>query len=267
MNKKIASYTVLVGSGKGGVGKSTVALNLAVALAKNKLRVTLLDADVYGPSIPIMTGLRRLSPTITYTHDEQTRIIPFQKFGISIISMGFFIEEAQAVTWRGPMLHGSLQKLVTEVEWGQPDILVIDLPPGTGDIPISLAQLLHIDGALVVTTPQEVAMLDAIKAINTFDILNIPLIGIIENMAGFTIPETQTTYHIFGQGKAQELAHRFNTILLGSIPLIPEIRKGSDEGIPAAFHQGDQNAGKYFKEIANHFLRLVQKEPIYDNNS
>jgi ATP-binding protein involved in chromosome partitioning len=174
--------------------------------------------------------------------------------------MGFFIEEARAVTWRGPMLHGSLQKLVTDIEWGYSDVLIVDLPPGTGDIPITLAQLIKVDGALVVTTPQEVAMLDAIKAINTFDLLQIPLIGVIENMAGFTVPETQMTYHIFGQGKALELAQRFNSRLLGSIPLIPEIRRGGDEGIPSAMHHGDNQCGKYFNEIADNLLGVV-----YDN--
>ena len=201
-----------------------------------------------------MTGLRRLTPSIIINNEGKEKILPFVKFGISIVSMGFFVEEARAVTWRGPMLHGSLQKLFTDIEWGYSDILIIDLPPGTGDVPITLAQLIKVDGAIVVTTPQEVAMLDAIKAINTFDILNIPLLGVIENMAGFTVPETQMTYHIFGQGKALELAQRFNTSLWGSIPLIPDIRRGSDEGIPSAFHQGDNQCGKYFDEIASNLL-------------
>jgi ATP-binding protein involved in chromosome partitioning len=257
---KLSKCTLFVGSGKGGVGKSTISLNLAVSLAKKGLNVALLDADIYGPSIPIMTGLRRLTPSTIITSENKTKVVPFTKFGISIISMGFFIEEAQAVTWRGPMLHGSLQKLITDVEWGYSDILIIDLPPGTGDVPITLSQLLDVDGALVVTTPQEVAMLDAIKAVNTFDILSIPLLGVIENMSGFTVPETQTTYHIFGQGKGKELAQRFNSHLLGSIPLIPDIRRGGDEGIPSAFHQGDNQSGKYFDEISDNLLGVV-----YDN--
>lgn len=241
---------LFIGSGKGGVGKSTVSANLAVALAQQGLNVGLLDADLYGPSIPIMFGLRRLSPRVVPDADGRERLIPFSKFGVKVISIGFFLEEARSVLWRGPMLHGALQKLLLEVEWGDLDLLLIDLPPGTGDIPISLSQLLKVDGALVVCTPQEVAMLDAIKAINAFDQLQIPLLGIVENMAGFTTPNNET-YHIFGEGKARELAERFQTPLLHSIPLIPSIGIGSDEGYPAACHQGGNAAGKHFHILAS----------------
>lgn len=172
------------------------------------------------------------------------------------MSIGFFIEEAQAVLWRGPMLHNALQKMIEDIEWGELDVLLIDLPPGTGDVPISLSKLLKIDGALVVCTPQEVAMLDAIKAINAFNLLDIPLLGVIENMAGFTVPGTEDTYDIFGKGKAAELASKFNTPLLGSIPLIPAIRRGGDEGYPASFHQGDNQAGLYYNAIAEN-LRCI----------
>ncbi len=251
MNKlKISKNTLLVGSGKGGVGKSTVAVNLAVALGRLGLNVGLLDADVYGPSIPIMMGLRQLSPRLHPQEDGRELIVPFSKFGIKVMSIGFFIEEARSVVWRGPMLHATLSKMITEVYWGDLDVMIIDLPPGTGDIPISLSQILHVDGALVVCTPQEVAMLDAIKAINAFHQLEIPLVGVIENMAGFTVPGTQDTYHIFGRGKAQELANRFETELLGSVPLIPAIRRGGDEGYPAAYHQADDNVGVYFRDLA-----------------
>lgn len=256
--------TYLIGSGKGGVGKSTVAVNLAVALAQKGLSVGLLDADIYGPSIPIMMGLRRLTPRIHIDSSGKEIIIPFTKFGVKVISIGFFLEEARSLMWRGPMLHSALQRMLNEVEWGALDILLIDLPPGTGDVPMSLAQLLKIDGALVVCTPQEVAMLDAIKAINTFDQLHIPLLGIIENMAGFTPPNSSETYPIFGEGKALELAEKFHTELLISIPLIPAIRRGSDEGYPAAFHQGDQQAGSYFCTLADELINLSfkQKQPI-----
>jgi ATP-binding protein involved in chromosome partitioning len=249
--------TLLVGSGKGGVGKSTIAVNLAVALAQKGLQVGLLDADIYGPSIPIMLGLRRLTTRTTVGKEGKELVMPFTKFGIKAMSIGFFLEEAQSLMWRGPLLHGALKKMLDHVVWGELDLLLIDLPPGTGDVPISLSQLLKIDGALVVCTPQEVAMLDAIKAINTFHQLNIPLLGIIENMAGFTVPNTQDTYHIFGQGKAEELSRRFETKLLASIPLIPALRRGSDEGIPASFHQADADVGKYFRDLAERIKNLI----------
>lgn len=246
--------TYFVGSGKGGVGKSTVTVNLAVALAQKGLSVGILDADLYGPSIPIMLGLRRLSPRIIPDAEGNDRLVPFKKFGIKAISIGFFIEEARSVLWRGPMLHGALEKMLQEVEWGPLDVLLIDLPPGTGDIPISLSQMLKIDGALVVCTPQEVAMLDAIKAINAFDQLQIPVLGIIENMAGFTTPDNET-YHIFGKGKAKELAVKFDIPLLHSIPLISAIGIGSDEGYPAAYHEGGNAAGQHFHALADALLK------------
>lgn len=262
MNEKkisLAKKTIVIGSGKGGVGKSTVAVNLAIALAQKGMNVGLLDADVYGPSIPIMLGLRRLPPRIEQTNGK---VLPFFKFGIHVMSVGFFMEEARSIVWRGPMLHGTLQKLLQDVLWGDLDILLIDLPPGTGDVPISLAQLLHIHGALVVSTPQEVAMLDAIKAINAFDHLQIPLLGIIENMAGFTVPGTQEIHHIFGKGKAQELADRFNVKLLNSIPLVTAIRRGGDEGFPASIHQGDENTGRYFHALADILLEKNRNEAL-----
>lgn len=249
--QKISRKTYMIGSGKGGVGKSTVAVNLAVALAKRGLSVGLLDADIYGPSIPIMLGLRRLSPRVRRDVEGKDKAIPFTKFGVHAISIGFFLEESVSVVWRGPVLHSALQKMITEVDWPQLDVMLIDLPPGTGDVPISLAKLIAIDGAIVVCTPQEVAMVDAVKAINAFDQLEIPLIGVVENMAGFTVPGTQETYHIFGQGKAQELAMRFHVPLLASIPLIPAIRYGSDEGYPAAYHEGGDRGGSYFQVLAN----------------
>lgn len=250
-----------MGSGKGGVGKSTVAVNLAVALASQGHRVGLLDADLYGPSIPIMLGLRRLSPRSTKDPAGKEMILPLEKFGIKTLSIGFFVEESRAVVWRGPMLHGILNKLVHEVDWGGLDILLIDLPPGTGDIGISLAQILHVDGALVVTTPQEVAMVDAVKSINSFHQLDIPLMGIIENMAGFKAVETGMVYHIFGQGKAEELAKRFQSRLLYSIPLIPSVRQGGDEGVPSAFHEGE---GKdHFRKLADAFLALNAHDAVH----
>ncbi len=174
------------------------------------------------------------------------------------MSVGFFIEEARSVLWRGPLLHGVLQKMIEEVDWNPIDILIVDLPPGTGDVPMSLKQLLPVQGALVVTTPQEVAMLDAIKAINSFYQLEIPLLGIIENMSGFTAPDTGIHYPIFGEGKGGELARRFHVPLLGQIPLLPSIRIGGDEGIPSALHSVDGLAGIYYSEIIKNLLSLPQ---------
>lgn len=248
---------IFIGSGKGGVGKSTVAVNLAIALASSNHQVGLLDSDLYGPSIPAMMGLRNLTPRLLKGQNGEEKIIPFFKFGIKVLSIGFFLEEARSLVWRGPMLHGALEKMIQDVSWGELDYLLIDLPPGTGDIPISLAKLLSVAGAIVVTTPQEVAMLDAIKAINSFHQLKIPLIGIIENMAGFTVPETGETYHIFGQGKGVELALRFQTNLLGSIPLLEELRIGGDEGYPSACRQG--SAQPHFLQIKDAFTEVMRQ--------
>lgn len=253
MNTDFSQTKILmVGSGKGGVGKSTITVNLAVALAQQGLKVGLLDADVYGPSIPIMLGLRRLSPRIERSAAGKEYLLPLTKFGIQVMSLGFLMEEARSIIWRGPMLHGALEKMLHQVSWGTLDFLLIDLPPGTGDSLLSLTQLLKVEGALVVCTPQEVAMLDAIKAINAFDQLDIPLVGIVENMAGFYVPETQHVHHIFGQGKAQELASRFNTRVLASIPLATAIRQGGDEGVPCALYPETTEAGQLFHQLAIH---------------
>lgn len=243
--RTLSRATYLIGSGKGGVGKSTVTVNLAVALAQKGFQVGVLDADVYGPSIPIMLGLRRLSPRVI-----NEKVIPFTKYGVKVVSLGFFMDEAQSVLCRGPMLHGMLEKMLDDVEWGKLDILFVDLPPGTGDVPITLSKLLKVDGAIIVTTPQDVAILDAMKAINAFDQLQIPLVGIIENMAGFTPPGSNETYPIFGKGRGEELSRRLDTRFLGSIPIIPAIRIGGDEGQPASCRIDQECGGRYFHEIA-----------------
>lgn len=239
---------IAIGSGKGGVGKSTVAVNLAVSLAVLGHKVGLLDADLYGPSIPVMLGLRKLPPPV----DDDQMIHPFYKFGIKTLSLGFFIDEARSVLRRGPMLHSTLENMLKNVAWGPLDFLLIDLPPGTGDIPISLAALMEIHGSLVVTTPQEVAVLDALKAINAFYELKIPLLGIVENMAGFTPPGSDQVYPIFGEGKGAELAQKFSVPLLGSIPINQRIREGADIGIPIACQKNDP-----FHQLAKNFLERL----------
>lgn len=256
MTKKLSQHTYFIASGKGGVGKSTVAVNLAVSVAKLGYQVGLFDADVYGPSIPIMTGLRRVSPNVRVDFEGKKFIVPFHKFGVHILSIGFFVEEAESVLWRGPMLHGILHKMIHGTEWPELDFLFIDLPPGTGDIPISLKQLLNVDGAVIVCTPQEVAVLDAAKAIHSLDQLQIPILGLIENMAGFAIPGTEQIYPIFGEGKAKQLAEKCSISFLGDIPLILAIREGGDQGYPSAYHQGQNDVGKYFCQIAHKFFGL-----------
>lgn len=254
--KRLAHQTLFIGSGKGGVGKSTVTVNLAVAFAQLGLQVGILDADLYGPSIPIMLGLRRLSPNTVRDSSGKEVVLPFSKFGVKALSLGFFIDESRSIVWRGPVLHSTLQKMIFETEWGELDIILIDLPPGTGDVPLSLKQMIAIDGALIVCTPQEVAILDAIKAINSFHQLEIPLFGIIENMAGFTTPGANEVYYLFGEGKGQELASRFDAPFIGSIPILPGICVGCEEGYPVAYHDGSGGIGQLFYDLAN---ILIQK--------
>ncbi|MCP5469457.1 MAG: P-loop NTPase [Chlamydiales bacterium] len=203
---------IAVGSGKGGVGKSTVSLNLAVALAEEGESVALLDADLFGPSIPLMTGLQNLTPKV-----ENERVIPFKKFGIEILSPGFFLEESTPVVWRGPMLHQMLEKMLMQTAW-ENTTLIIDLPPGTGDVPISLSQLLKIDGAIVVSTPHPLSTLDAQKAINAFALLDIPLLGVVQNM---------------GEEEPFSLAEKFATPLLGSFPYDAKFGEDACRGIPS----------------------------------
>lgn len=246
---------IVVGSGKGGVGKSTVAINLAVALAQQSLSIGILDADLYGPSLPIMLGLRGIPPRVFHDQEEE-RIHPFEKFGLQAISLGCFLEEGRSVVWRGPMLHAALQRLLSQVAWKNLDILIIDLPPGTGDILVSLAQLLPIRGALAVTTPQDVAIVDVLKAIDAFDKLKIPLLGIIENMSRFITPKGEHFFP-FGEGKTSLFAERLKVPLLQTFPFLTSIREGSDAGIPAAFYPQSE-AGTPFTELAWNVLSILR---------
>ena len=218
-----------VASGKGGVGKSTVSSNLAVALSKLGLKVGLLDADIHGPSQPRMMGVskRPASP------DGKT-IIPLKAHGVTMMSLGLMLKEDEAVIWRGPMLMGALQQMLNQVEWGQLDVLLIDLPPGTGDVQLTLSQKTEVSGAIIVSTPQDVALLDARKAINMFERMEVPIIGMIENMSSYHCPKCGHEAHIFGHGGAQDDAKKFNLPFLGEIPLELEIREAGDGGTPVA---------------------------------
>lgn len=224
---------IAVGSGKGGVGKSTVSSNLAVALAKEGRRVGLLDADIYGPSQPRMMGVnkRPASP------DGKT-IIPLQAHGVTVMSIGFMLEADKAVVWRGPMLMGALQQMLGQVQWGELDVLIIDLPPGTGDVQLTLCQRTEVTGALIVSTPQDVALLDARKAIDMFKTLKTPILGLIENMSTYVCPKCGNEEHLFGHGGVKAEAERLGVPFLGELPLSLDVRLAGDGGAPIALGEG-----------------------------
>jgi ATP-binding protein involved in chromosome partitioning len=227
---------IAVGSGKGGVGKSTVSVNLAISLAKTGARVGLLDADIYGPSIPLMFGLLNERPD-SIEEDGKIRIIPFEKFGLKLLSIGFFVDQSKALIWRGPMASSALKQLFTDVEWGALDYLILDLPPGTGDIPLTLIQNFPLTGAIIVSTPQEVAISDVRKAADMFrnEHIRIPLLGLVENMSYFTPPDdSEKKYYIFGQSGCKKLASDLNIPILAQIPIVPEITESGDSGRPVA---------------------------------
>lgn len=251
---------IAVASGKGGVGKSTVASNLAIALAKTGAKVGLLDADIYGPSMPIMFGLNGERPGAKDV-DGKTKIIPIEKYGLKLLSIGFFIEENKALMWRGSMASNALGQLFNDAIWGELDFMVLDLPPGTGDIHLTLVQSVPVTGAIIVTTPQNVALADVRKAADMFknESIKVPLLGVIENMSFFT-PEDcpDKKYHIFGEGGGQLVASELGAELLGSLPIIEAIAKTGDSGIPIALDDSTLSA-KIFNEIAQKVIRNINK--------
>jgi ATP-binding protein involved in chromosome partitioning len=249
---------IAVASGKGGVGKSTVAANLAVSLAQSGARVGLLDADIYGPSMPLMFNLEGAQP-MGKEVDGKTKIIPIEQYGIKILSIGFFVQPSQALIWRGVMATNALKQLINDSDWGELDYFVVDLPPGTGDIHLTLVQTLPVTGAVIVSTPQEVALADARKAFNMFaqKEINVPVLGLVENMSWFTPEELpENKYFIFGREGAKKLAEESNVILLGQIPIVQGIREGGDEGKPAALDP-DTITGKAFKDLAENVARQI----------
>lgn len=226
---------IAVVSGKGGVGKSTISANLALALAEGGATVGLMDADIYGPSVPIMFGVRGARPMMREVNGKGM-IVPLDKFGIKLMSIGLLVDEKNAVVWRGPMASSAIRQFVTEVDWGELDYLVIDMPPGTGDIHLTLMQTVPVTGAVIVTTPQNVALADAKKGIAMFSQaqINVPIIGLIENMAYFTPAELPNNkYYLFGKEGGRKLAEEYDLSFLGQIPLIQTIREGGDDGVPA----------------------------------
>lgn len=249
---------IAVASGKGGVGKSTVSVNLAAALVKKGAKVGILDADVYGPSIPTMLGLKGQKPKIEILYGKH-KIVPLQAHGIHVMSIGFIVEPEQAVVLRGPRLGGLIRQFLQDCLWPELDYLIIDLPPGTGDVQLTLVQTVAVTGVVMVTTPQEVALIDAVKAMNMFLLpnINVPIIGIIENMAWFTPEELPNNkYFIFGQGGGKTLAKQANSVLLGQIPLVQSIREGGDNGTPIAF-QSNHATSYYYDELALKFAQQV----------
>lgn len=242
---------VLVASGKGGVGKSTVAANLALALSDSGAKVGLLDADIYGPSLPMMFGLGGAKPGSVRTPDGKTLIQPLEKYGLKLLSIGFFTDPNQPVPWRGPMVSTAVKQLFNDADWGELDYLVVDLPPGTGDVHITIAQTFPIAGAVIVTTPQQVALADTIKGMGMFlmDSINIPLLGVVENMAYFTPAELpENKYYIFGKGGGRDLAEKYNIPFLGEIPLVKSISDAGDNGFPALLDDANPAVG-VFREI------------------
>ncbi len=246
---------ILVMSGKGGVGKSTVATNLALALRRLGSRVGLLDADIYGPSLPTMLGIEGHP-----TSKDGKRIQPLQRFGIKLMSIGFLLEDAkQAVVWRGPMLHGALQQFVNDVDWGGLDYLVLDLPPGTGDVALTLAQRLRITGAIIVTTPQEVAIQDVYKSVSMCQKLNIPILGVVENMSYF-VDSAGVTHELFGRGGGQRIAEFAEAPLFGQVPLDPEVREWGDRGTPVVQAAPSSASAQAFVKIADALAERVAHE-------
>lgn len=238
---------IAVASGKGGVGKSTVAANLAVAMAQTGARVGLLDTDIYGPSVPTMFGVKE-RPNIT----TQKKLVPIEKHGVHLVSMGFLVDQDQAMIWRGPMVTSAVKQFMQEVEWGELDYLILDLPPGTGDIQLTIVQTVPLTGAVIVSTPQTVALDDARKGVAMFSKVNVPVLGIIENMAYFVpddMPEKK--YYIFGKHGARKLAQRLEVPFLGEVPLRENIRKTSDDGTPVVADDPGSESSIVFKEIAN----------------
>jgi len=249
---------IAVVSGKGGVGKSTVASNLALALSQGGARVGLMDADIYGPSIPIMFGVRGERPMMT-NHDGKGMIVPLQRYGIKLMSIGLLVDEKNAVVWRGPMASSAIKQFVTEVFWDELDYLVIDMPPGTGDIHLTLVQTVPVTGVIVVTTPQDVALADAKKAIAMFSQaqIKVPIIGLVENMSYFTPAELPgNKYYIFGQEGGKRLADEYDIPFLGQIPLVQSIREGGDLGIPIMVSD-DTVSQQSFVEFAGFAARSI----------
>ncbi len=248
---------IAVSSGKGGVGKSTVAVNLAVALAADGAKVGIMDADVYGPNVPLMLGTGYDQPEV-----ENGQLKPIEAHGIKMISMAVLVPPDKPMILRGPMLHGVVRQFLSDVNWCELDYLVVDMPPGTGDVQLSLAQLVPVQGAVLVTTPQEVSLSDVRRAVKMFETVNVPVLGVIENMSYFIAPDTGTRYNIFGEGGGEKLADEYGLNFLGQVPLGMEVREGGDKGTPVVAAFPDSPQAVAFRKTAEEVARQVSIEAM-----
>ncbi len=248
---------VAVSSGKGGVGKSTVAVNLAVSLALDGAKVGLMDADVYGPNVPIMMGASEARPEV-----DGNRLVPIEAYGVKLMSMALLQPGDKPMIVRGPILHGLVKQFLSDVKWGELDYLIVDMPPGTGDVQLSLAQLVPVQGAVLVTTPQDVAIADVRRALRMFETVAIPILGIVENMSYFVAPDTGTRYNIFGEGGGAKLSDAYHVPFLGSVPLGIEVREGGDKGVPVVVSTPDSPQAQAFRRVAEEVARQVSIEAM-----
>jgi ATP-binding protein involved in chromosome partitioning len=248
---------IAVSSGKGGVGKSTVAVNIAVSLASNGARVGLMDADVYGPNVPLMMGAADARPEV-----DNNKLLPLEAFGVKLMSMAVLKPGDEPMIVRGPILHGLVRQFLQDVRWGELDYLIVDMPPGTGDVQLSLAQLVPVQGAVLVTTPQEVALADVRRALRMFETVAVPVLGVVENMSYFIAPDTGVRYNIFGEGGGQKLAEQYGVPFLGSVPLGIEVREGGDRGIPVVISNPDSPQARAFRSVAEEVARQVSIEAL-----